>query len=287
MEKLNSSKVIATITTVFLLASLFWLLSSRRSAASLESELQKEKLEAETLLSEKLLAEKELARLKEQTIELTGKKQDLELQLQSVSASLEKRDADFSRMTRENRSLAQLRKERAELVAMQNQLQNDLQASRASYDGLKKENEELNSTVALLQERNRLLSEDLNRSLLSAIDQSLINATKRNDGKLTIKANRTKKIAASFDVPANFNNLNYRIVDSNGNVLSANDGTITSKTTPSDKNLVASSTPSAEGSKLQKAEMVFIPTKKLKTGVYRVEVSNDNLYVGSLNVKLK
>ncbi|MBK5277593.1 MAG: hypothetical protein JJE09_01900, partial [Bacteroidia bacterium] len=106
---------------------------------------------------------------------------------------------------------------------------------------------------------------------------------------LTVKARRTNKLIASFDIPADLKNLSFKVIDPKGNTLSHRDGTIASRVISNSDNYTAStsSTLDGVGSKTAKIEMVYMPTKKLKAGTYKIEILNDNLYIGSLQVKLR
>jgi DNA repair exonuclease SbcCD ATPase subunit len=287
MEMLKNSKVIAVVTTTLLVASLFWLMNTRSVNSSLQAGLQEEKLKSESLLSEKLLLEKDIQKMKDQLSSIRTENREYDNLVKSTAARLSAQEADYNRMKKENMSLAKLRKQRSELVALQSQLENELQLLRSSYADLESKNKELNTTVASLQERNKMLTSDLNKVMFAAVDQSQIQAVKGKSEKLTVRAKRTKKLIANFEVPANLKNLSFRITDSKGNILSKEDGTIASTVVPSESSLTASSDSEIVGNKLQKVEMVYLPKEKLKTGVYTVEILNENLYVGSLKVKLK
>jgi myosin heavy subunit len=249
--------------------------------------LQDQKLKSEALLSEKLLLEKDMQKMKDQLFSLKGQNLDLDNLLKNATSKLENQESEYNRMKKENTSLAQIRKQRAELSALRNQLENELQNLKNDYGDLQARNEELNSVVVSLQERNRILTNDLNRAAFATVDQSQIQAVRGKSEKLTVRAKRTRKLIASFEVPASLKNLSFRISDSKGNVMDQNDGTIASTSVPSEKNLTASSDSEVVGNRLQKVEMVYIPKDKLKTGLYTVEILNENLYVGSLKVKLK
>jgi myosin heavy subunit len=287
MEKLKSSKAIAVVTSALFIASLFWLMNTKRVNSSLEAGLESEKLESESLLSEKLLLEKDVQKFKDQLFSLKDKNSELDNLYKSISTKLKNQESEYSRMRKENMSLAQIKKQRQELTTLQRQLENELQTLKSSYADLEARNNELNGTVASLQERNKILTDDLNRAMFSSIDQSQIHAVKGKAEKLTVRARKTRKLIANFEVPVNLKNLSFRIVDAKGNILTAKDGTIVSSSTPSENNLTASSDSGVQGSALQKVEMIYTPKEKLKTGIYTVEILNENLYVGSLKVKLK
>jgi uncharacterized protein YhaN len=287
MEMMKSSKAIAVVTTALFMVSLFWLLNTKRINSSLETGLQSEKLKSESLLSEKLFLERDIQKMKDQLFTIKGENVQLNQVLESASEKLKAQEAEYNRMKKNNASLTQIRKQRQELLALQSQLENELQSLRASYTELEAKNNDLNNTLAFLQERNQMLTDDLNRAMFAAVDHSHVQALKGKKERLTVRARKTSKLIANFEVPGNLKKLSFRVIDPQGNALSAKDGTITSTTSPSDESYTASTDSEAEGKKLQKVEMVYAAKAKLKSGLYTVEILNENLYVGSLNVKLR
>jgi predicted nucleic acid-binding Zn-ribbon protein len=287
MERLTSPKAIAMVTTALFIASLLWLTNTKRINSSLETELREESLKSESLLSEKLSLEKDLEKFKEQLFSLKDKNKDLDELVKQTTTRLSNQEADYNRMKKENLSLAQLKKQRQELTALKSELENELQNLRSSYAALEAKNHALTTTVASLEERNKILSDDLDRAMFASVDQSQLHAVKRNNERLTVKAKRAKKLVASFEVPANLKNLSFRILDASGKILSSDAGLINSSILPSETNYIASSAPEIEGNRLQKVEMTYTAKEKLRSGVYTVEILNENLYVGSLKVRLK
>ncbi len=287
MEITKSSKAIAVATTALFVACLFWLMNTKRINSSLEAGLQEAKLKSEALLSEKLLLEKDIQKFKDQLARLKDENGSLDNLLRSTSAKLSDQESEYNRMKRESASLGRIRKQRQELQALKSQLENELTALKISYAALEEKNSKLNTMVASLQERNKILNDDLNKAMFAAIDQSQVQAVKGKSDRLTVRAKRTRKLIANFEVPANLKNLSFRITDSKGSVQTSNEGNIAFTSVPSEKSFTASSEREAEGNRLQKVEMVYIPKEKLRTGLYTVEILNDYLYVGSLKVKLK
>lgn len=287
MQPFKSSKAIALVTTALFIGSLFWLMNTQRVNSSLETGLQNERLKAEEILSEKLLLEKDLLKIKDELLKLEGTNAEQGDLVKNMSRKLANQEAEYNRMKKQNVSLHQIKKQRQELIALQGQLENELQSIKLSYAELEAKNSELTHTVASLEDRNRMLIDDLNKVMFAAVDHSQIQAVKGKKEKLTVRARKTNKLIANFEVPANLKNLTFRIVDSKGNSLSQKDGTIASTISPSDESYTATTDSESVGSKLQKVEMVFIPKARLETGVYTVEILNENLYVASLKVKLK
>ena len=261
-------------------------MSMNRVNISLKAGLQEQKLKSETLLSEKLLLEKEIEKVKDQLFALKGRNLDLDNLVKRATATLKEQESEYSRMRKQNASLALVKKQREELSALSAQLENELQTLKSSYADLEARNAELADVVVSLQEKNRVLTDDLNRTAFAAIDQSQIQALRGKREKLTVRAKRTNKLVTTFEVPANLKNLSFRITDSNGNVLGAEQGNIVSAIVPSDNNLTASSDRDVVGNRLQTVEMVYTPKHRLRTGLYTLEVLSENLYVGSVRVKL-
>jgi chromosome segregation ATPase len=286
MQQLKSPRTIAAATTVLFVASASWLMTTRHVNSSLEAGLQEQKLKSETLLSEKLLLEKDIEKMKDQLFALKGKNLELDNLAQSAAAKLRDQESEYNRMKKQNASLWQIRKQRAELEVLRNALENELLVLKASYADLEARNEELNTEVATLQGRNQRLSEDLQRTAFAAIDQTQVQAVRGKAEKVTAKGRRTRKLITSFEVSADRKDLSFRITDLKGRVLNQNDGAIAFTSLPSDKNMTASSASGVQGSKLQEVKMEYTPKRKLSAGLYTVEILNEGLYVGSLKVKL-
>lgn len=287
MEIIKSSKAIAVVSTALFLASLLWLMNTKSVNGSLQTGLDQEKLKSESLLSEKLLLEKDLQKVSAQLLSLKTENKDLDKLYVEAAAKLKAQETEYNRLKKDNASLAQIKKQRQELIALQSKLENELQSLKISYTDMEARNRDLNNTVAALQERNQILIDDLNRAMFATVDHSQIQALKGKNEKLTVRAKRTQKLVATFEVPANLNNLSFRILDAKKNILTQKDGIITSSITSLDNNLTASSDPGFHGGKLQQVKMEYIPKQKLKSGIYTIEILNDNLYAGSMKVKLK
>jgi len=287
MTILKNPKAIAMVTTAFCMASLIWLMSTQSVNSALETNLEHEKLRSEALLSEKLLLEKDMEKIRGQLASLKGINLELDDVVKKTEARMASRESEFQRIKKQNSSLVQVKKQREELLRLQTDLENQLATLRASYADLENRNMSLSSTIALLQEQNTLLANDLNRAMFAAVDHTQVQAVKGKKERLTVKAKRTEKLIADFEVPASLKSIGFRIVDQNGNVLTDKQGAIVSSTRISDENIIASTAGNSGGSGLQKVHMEYIPKVKMSSGIYTVEILNDNLYVGSLNVKLR
>ena len=283
---LKNPKAIAVMATVACIASLLWLMSIKSVNSSLESGLEREKLRSESLLSEKLLLEKDLEKLKTQLASLRGINSELDALVTATEGKLVARDLELRRLKKQDATLASLRKERQELLRLQTQLENELLSAHTSLADMMSQNEHLSQTVAQLQEQNRMLANDLNRVSVAALDRLQVEAVKGKKERLTVRARRASKLIASFKVPASMQNISFRIIAPKGEILGEKQGIIASRITPLQDNAMASANnQTIDG--LQEVRMEYLPKQRLQSGVYTVEILNDQLYVGSLNVKLR
>jgi len=287
MTMLKNPRTVAIATTVLCIASLLWLVSAQKVNSSLQSTLEQEKLRSEALLSEKLLLEKDVAKVKDHLTSLRGINAGLDEVVKAAEAKLAAREQELGKLRKQNASVPQLRKQREELMKMQHDLEQELLAVRSTLTAMQHENHALSQTIAQLQEQNSMLNRDLNRAMIASLDRFQIQTVKGKKERLTVRARKTDKLIAAFEVPASLTNLTFRIIDEEGKALSSNQGTIVSRLIPSEKNLVASTQEGQLVDAVQKVEMEYLPKKRLQSGVYTVEILNDNLYVGSVNVKLR
>ena len=287
MKLFKSTKAIAMVTTALFIGSITWLMNTKGVNNSLAKGLENERLKSEEYLSEKLLLEKDLLKVKEQLSTLLGADTEQRELVKNLSAKLANQEGEYKLMKRQSVSLHQIKKQREELIAVRSQLENELRSIKSLYAELEQKNGELNRTLESLGDRNSILMDDLNKAMFVAVDHSQIQAVKGKKEKLTVRARKTNKLIANFEVAANLEKLTFRIVDSKGNHLSPKDGSIALTVSPSDESYTATTDSESVGSSLQKVEMVFIPKARLRSGVYTVEILNENLYVGSLKVKLK
>lgn len=287
MTTIKNPKVIAIVTTALCMASLVWLMSTQRVNNSLERNFENEKLKSEALLSEKLLLEKDLEKMRGQLSNLKGINSELDQLVRNTEMKFESRESELNRLKKQNASLAEVKRQREELLRLQQSLEEQLLSMKASYAELENENLALSSAVARLQEQNRLLSDDLNRAMFASLDHLQVQAVKGSREKLTVKARKTSKLIANFDVPASLRSISFRVIDPKGITVSDKHGSVVFNAVPSEENIVASNAANSAGNGLQKVKMEFIPKHKMQAGVYTVEILNDNLYVGSLNVKLR
>ena len=274
------------MATALCITSLIWLMSTRSVNSSLQSGLEKERLKSEALLSEKLLIEKDLEKVKTQLASLRGINGDLDELVKATEAKLAARDLELGKLKKRDATIADLKKQRQELLHLQIELENELVSARTSLAEMVNQNEVLSQTIAQLRDQNRILANDLNRAMVASLDRMQVEAVKGKKERLTVKARKANKLIASFKVPASLQNISFRIIDPKGDMLGEKQGTIASRVTALEDNVLAS-TDNQTVEALQVVRMEYLPKQKLQPGVYTVEILNDQLYVGSLNVKLR
>ncbi|MDZ4714820.1 MAG: hypothetical protein SH819_05060 [Cytophagales bacterium] len=287
---MKNPKAIAATMTALLLVCVLWLSYQMRTNSTLEESMNSEKLKTESLLSEKLLLEKDISKFRAQLSSLTGKNQELDKVLKQTSARLDVRENEFNRIKKENQSLNQIRKQSKEVQALKKELEKELEATTASYKAMQLENKKLSMSVASLEEKNKMLTDELQKAMLASVDYTQFDAVRGTKGILTVKASRTRKLIANFIVPSGLKNISYRVIDPSGNALTEKDGTIASRVVVNAENYTVSASNGSSAphtAKPSKMEMTYKPARKLKPGTYRVELLSDNQYVGSTQVRLR
>lgn len=287
MKTLTNPKLIAAITTAVCVASLVWLMNTNHVNDSLHTGLRDEKLKNEKLLSEKLLLERDIHRANDQLNVLKAENGSLDGKVRAAEQRLREQEAAYHELKKkQNASLASVKKHRDELALLNRDLESQVRQLQTANASLLTENAQLQHTVASLQEKNRLLVNDLHLAMQSVMDHTEVHAVKKRQERLTVKAGRTKKLVATFEVPASLKNLKYRLVDPGGAILSHDHGTFASRVVSSSE-LTASTEAMSRGANPQVVEVIFSPAKKLKPGLYKLEILNDDLYVGSMKVTLQ
>jgi DNA repair exonuclease SbcCD ATPase subunit len=275
-------KAITVTSILLLLGAVGWGTFEARKYSALEADFNEEKLKHELLYSEKLTLEKELGSNNQQIAALLKKRQELEEAL----AKARERDPNsdvLARLRNEN-SLAQ--KKYRELESAKQRLEQQLAELNNTLVQAQSENKELNATLASLQQTNKNLNEELSRAQLAYYDRVMVESLRGKNDKLVAKASRTRKIRANVWVPANLRDVQFKVIDPHGDVLSKPEGGTLAVRVVNKGEAVTSAGKSLLGG-YQEIEMIFLPKKKLQPGIYQIEVTSENLVVGSLKQRLR
>lgn len=283
----KNTKVAAAVVITLLVISLVGMVMLYNSNGELQGNLNTEKLKGESILSQKLMLEKDLAKFKSQIESLNGTNSKLDRELALTSARLAAKEAEFKKVQNESMSLKQLKKQHMELLALQKEWENSMASMKDKLQSLENEKNDMSKAIASLEERNKILSDDLLKSQLAFLDYSQLETLKKNN-KLTASSRNTKKLKATFEVPSNLKEISFKITDPSGKVLTEKEGTIASRIVTDTKNYTASAASYAETAKnLKQMEMIYLTNNKLKPGTYKIQVLSENLYVSSMQVRLK
>jgi predicted nucleic acid-binding Zn-ribbon protein len=284
----KNPKIIAGTLTFLLALSLTGLVFLHLSNQSLETGLNTEKVKSEKMLSEKLAIEKEILKLKQSISLLEGKNSDLDKMLSDASYKIAGKEAELSKMKKENASLQQYRKQLAEVQKIKSDLESQIKSLTTALANSNKEKESLSLMVADLQLKNKNLEIELTQLHTASLDNSRVDAFKKNN--LTVKAKKTSRLEANFVIPGknSSENLKFNVYDPNGKILEAKDGTVAIVAINETPILTADASKALHMAQSKQVKMEYKPKKKLKPGVYKIEILNsDKEYLGSLQVRLK
>ncbi|MFZ1809110.1 MAG: hypothetical protein WAU36_17890 [Cyclobacteriaceae bacterium] len=287
-KAIQNPKIIAGTVTFLLAISLVGLITFYEANQSLENGLNTEKLKSEKMLSEKLLLDKELIKLKQSIASLQGKNTDLDKMLNNASSKIAMKESELKKMQKENTSMKQYKQQLAEVEKIKSDLESQLTSLTNSLDASNNEKESLNKMIASLQVKNKNLEDELSKMQIASLDDIRVEAFKKN--KLTVSAKKTKKLNVNFIIPANTSseNLQFKITDPKGQLLTSNDGTIAMIELEETPMLTASNDNTVYVRQTKQVKMEYKPKSKLKSGIYRIEILDEkNVYMGSLQVRLK
>ncbi len=285
---IQNPKIIAGTVTFLLALTLVALINFYQDNNALEAGINSEKLKSEKMLSEKLSLDKEIVKLKQSISSLQGKNADLDKMLSSASSKIAMKESELKKMQKENASLKQYKQQLADIQKIKSDLETQISSLTNSLNASNKEKESLNRLVADLQLKNKDLMNELNQMQIASLDDIRIEAFKKN--KLTVSAKKTKKLDVNFLIPASNSseNLQFKITDPNGKLLTPADGTIAFVETDDASLLTADLSNTLYLKQTKQVKMQYTPKSKLKPGVYRIEILNsDSKYMGSLQVRLR
>lgn len=288
MNKERRNNLITTTALVLLVFTIGFLSVEMRKVDVAQDELNDEKLTAETLLSEKLLLEKEIDKLKVELEKINTKNADLLHHLHAAEQKLVVAERQLAPVQKRNADIHQLKKQIDVLTRQKESLENEVNESRNANQQLKSSNDDLMQTVILLQQENKKLRDELNKTGFSSLDESLIETTLRNK-KLTASARRTKRLVITTDVPANSKELKLNITSPDGNKMVVKNGDVNVQVLTGEfkSQVFYTSSGVSSGRNTKRVAITYSPDEKLQSGLYRIQLTNDSSSVGALQVRLR
>ncbi len=285
------SKIVASISILILLGTGMYLTLEVGRRTRIESKLKEEKLRSESLLAEKLSFEKEILNLKSDIKDISRRNDELGGTLNSTSEKLRVLEHKLGTAKKESESVGQLKKQRQQLKAIQQDLEEQITNHEEELRQLGSTHEDFTLMVASLQDQNKALTAELNALRMALIEDVLIESQKKNN-RLTVKAWQTKKLFIEVDVPSAAIALNLKITDPRGTELTPATDEIAMRVIKSEPQkmkafYIPGSTQAENQQSLKRVAMIYTPKKKLVPGLYKVTIRNEAIYMGSLQIKLR
>jgi myosin heavy subunit len=293
MENNNNSRrtsTLAAIAILLLIGTGIFLGFQLNKNGKLEADLKNEKLSAESLLSQKLSLDKEMLKIRTDLKQAEAQRAALDKSLADLTSKLDAAERDLKSIQRQNGSVSQLKKQIQELSTQRDGLERQIAQSKASLSQLQESNDDLQKMVALLQQQNHALSEELNSTRLAIMNDMLVASTKRNS-KLTVKARRTNQLVVDMDVAGQAENLSFKVINPAGVELTDNHGSYQVQTIVPNKKasqaFYVAPTSSLPAPSFKRIQMTYQAKQKLSPGIYHIEVLSNSRSIGSLQVKLR
>ena len=288
--KAHKEKIIAATLTALLFGSIIGSFILFRSNTRLNDGLSDEKLRSESLLNEKANLTKEIDKLKKDFTALVATNQKNENSLAEMVKKIQEKENRIGQLTKENNSVKDLRKQVADLQQLKSELEKQLQNFREENLKLMADNEIMENLMASLKSTNASLNQDLNNAKLIAADKFLVQSLKgKKKEKLTLNANKTRKLAVGFDLPGDIiTDLKFHVITPSGRKITQNDKSL-SWIVPGDTDiLVASLDGIGSDIKVSKrVEMTYEPESKMEKGIYTIKIFTGEIYTGSCQVRLR
>lgn len=285
---IKKEKIVAAVATVLFFVSIIGTTYFYDKSRNLNKGIQEEQLKNELALSEKLSLAKEIEQLQTELNKMKGKNSNLDNEIAHLNIKLSEKENELKNIVWEKGQVKKLNKQLTEIRNAKNDITKEMNTLYDKISMLETENSDLNQLVSTLKVQNKDLAEHV--QLLSAIksDNFCVETQKRND-KLTIFARRTKKINLSFDLPQEVvANIKFKVTKPDGTIVTDEKDGLSYLIVENEPVLTASLDKKPNELNVSKRiQMTYQPKDKLKTGTYKVELYNNETYIGSYQVKLR
>lgn len=271
MEKRNKTVLGLIVLIILLLVGFGFIFKSNRS---LNNRLKNTALAKELVEAEKLKLEKNIDQLKYKIKENYNETETLYQLIKEAKKEVEIKEQELYSVR--NYSVKELKNKNAKLQKLLDKVNAEIQSLNEEKLSATKNVGELSSKLKEIEERNTLLMHE-NDVLKQTMGNNFRVEAMRRNGRLVVKAPRTQQIKVFFDMPKSNNPYNVGF----------------SVLTPAKKEFQSNEKELAE---IQQAEgtdssqrfvLIFKPKEKLDKGIYVFKVSNNNLPVGNLEVRLR
>ena len=293
IETGGTKRIAAIVALIILFSAVSTAVYFVSRNVEIKHELNNEKLKSESLLSEKLALDKEIVQFKDALNLLKGKNADTEKLLAETQAKLSNKEKEIAGLYRENTSVKSLKKQLAEVRALNEDFMHKVTALQMQNENLEAENKKLQNAIASLEnEKDDLMKQIELAQTVSKLkaDNYQVDIYKNiNKEKFTFKAKRTKKLSVIIDVPKDIaSNIGFNLTTPDGKVITEKSKTLSRKVIVSEKTLTASLNPVRDDLIVtHQVKLTFTPTSKLKPGVYKFGILNNGNNIGNCRVQLR
>lgn len=289
----GKEKIIAGVAAIVLLLAVLTSAYYISTNSSLKSGLNSEKLKSESLLSEKLALDKEIMQFKHEIDLLNGKSAQTDNLLAETRMKLTEKEKALAALNKENATVKSLRKQIAEIKGMKDDLMHQVNELNSKNQSLAAENQQLQNSLASMQvERNELL-----KQMELAHAESMLKADNyqvdiyRNIKKEipTVKAKHMKMMSVVIDVPKELSSgISFNIITPDGKVISEKNKILSWKAVTNNETLTASLNPYDDNMMVtHQIKLTYIPTSKMKAGIYKIGILNTGKNIGNCRVRLR
>lgn len=253
--------------------------------------LNEEKLASEKLLSEKLMVQKELEKLKGDFAALQIKSDANFKLLTETNQKIAENQKKINSLYSENKNLrSKYTKEMEDLQKTKANLEKEFSSLKSEYEKLTAANNQLNNSLAKLEEEKKNLTLQLEKAQLYNSDNYLVTAVRgKKTEKLVKSASWTKKLNITFDVPKNLTEaISFKIVTPSGTTINPDDKAMSWKFVEDSRHYTASlSAATGEFEESRQVALTYTPKQKLVSGEYKIQIFCNGNNIGNCRVKLK
>lgn len=276
----NKTRVLQVLLTTMLAASFLfggWMVIKNKSA---RIEAAKER---SVLLTEKEMLTREAKSLVSERQKFANLSNERKKKIDELLVSLDTKNSEIQKLSRENASLKELRKKVREFEQVKKDLENEIANLHRNLNGAISTRSEIASEMDKLRLENERLSTEILFLKAVSTNDFLVKGVKRNK-KITALAGRSKEISLSFDFPEEFmNDLKVSVQTPGGKSYFSTDEDILSiKATDNPTSAVYPS-----GLNAKRMEMTLKPGRKFEKGIYRFTVFKADEAIETIMLQLK
>ncbi|HKK41421.1 MAG TPA: hypothetical protein VJ963_03350 [Bacteroidales bacterium] len=254
-----------------------------------KKDLNAEKLNSEKLLSEKLQVQKELDGLNADFTALKQKSEENSKLLDEANKKITDSQRRINYLSGQNKSLLQTRKDYEDLQKVKADIEAESAKLKSDYDKLMAKSNDLQSSLSLMEAKNKSLNAQLDSARLYRADNYLATATRGKKDKVVVCSSRAKKINVSFDVPKDLTEtLGFTITTPSGSTITPDSKELSMYFVNDAVNYTASL--AAYPAILDDSRQVVLSwsvTEKLAKGEYRIHVLCQGNEIGNCRVQLR